>query len=113
MASETSDYVLSNSAEAERLRVQARIWEPDVELLPDQIGVQPGWRCLDLGCGAIGILEPLSRRVGPRGKVVGIDRDERLLAAARAYIAEQGLANGYLNLQLHLIMTGRRSARRL
>jgi SAM-dependent methyltransferase len=93
MSTETSDYVLSNIAEAERLRVQARIWEPDVELLLDQIGVQPGWRCLDLGCGAIGILEPLSRRVGPRGHVVGIDKDLRLLAAARAYVAEQGLTN--------------------
>jgi hypothetical protein len=29
MMSETSNYVLSNSAEAERLRVQARVWELD------------------------------------------------------------------------------------
>jgi ubiquinone/menaquinone biosynthesis C-methylase UbiE len=93
MSAKTSDYVLSNTAEAERLRVQARIWEQDVERLLDQIGVRPGWRCLDLGCGAIGILEPLSRRVGPGGKVVGVDRDERLLATARAYTAELGLAN--------------------
>jgi len=93
MTKETSNYILSNAAEAERLRVQARIWEQDVELLLDRIGVRPGWRCLDLGCGAIGILEPLSRRVGPSGKVIGIDRDERLLAAARAYIAEQELGN--------------------
>jgi hypothetical protein len=71
MTSEASDYVLSNTAEAERLRVQARAWEPDVELLLDQIGVRPGWRCLDMGCGAIGILEPLSRRVGPRGRSSG------------------------------------------
>lgn len=69
MTSETSNYILSNSAEAERLRVQARIWEHDVELLLDQIGVRPGWNCLDLGCGAIGILAPLSRRVGPGGRV--------------------------------------------
>lgn len=38
---------------------------------------RPGWRCLDLGCGAMGILGPLSRRVGPDGSVVGLDQDGR------------------------------------
>ncbi len=93
MSTQTSDYVLSNSAEAERLRVQARVWKADVEALLDQIGVQPGWRCLDLGCGALGILAPLSRRVGPGGHVVGVDTDERLLATARAHVEQEGLTN--------------------
>ncbi len=88
-----TDYVLSNSAEAERLRTQAQIWHPDVEMLLDQIGIQPGWSCLDLGCGAIGILSELSSRAGPSGRVVGVDRDPRLLATARGYVAEQNLAN--------------------
>lgn len=88
-----NDYVMSNATEAERLRVQARVWEQDVEALLDQIGVQPGWTCLDLGCGALGILKQLSRRVRPGGRVVGVDRDERLLAAARAHVAEEGLTN--------------------
>jgi ubiquinone/menaquinone biosynthesis C-methylase UbiE len=90
----TSDYVLAlNPAEVERLQVQAHVWEPDVEALLDQIGVQPGWSCLDVGCGAVGILKPLSQRVGPAGHVVGIDNDPRLLAAARAYIEVEGLTN--------------------
>jgi ubiquinone/menaquinone biosynthesis C-methylase UbiE len=93
MSPQTTEYILSNSAEAERLRVQARVWEPDVERLLDQIGVQPGWSCLDLACGAIGLLGPLSRRVGRAGRVVGIDNDPRLLAAARAFAEEQGLTN--------------------
>lgn len=83
----------SNAAELERLRLQARVWEPEAEVLLDRIGVQPGWRCLDLGCGAMGILGPLSRRVGPGGQVVGVDRDPQQLAAARAYVQEQGIAN--------------------
>jgi SAM-dependent methyltransferase len=41
----------------------------------------------------MGILGPLSRRVGPTGKVVGIDKDPALLAAARAYVADEGLTN--------------------
>ena len=87
-------YLLSGgAAELERLRLQARVWEPAAEQLLDLIGVEPSWRCLDLGCGGMGILGPLSRRVGPTGHVVGVDRDPQQLTAARAYVQEQGLAN--------------------
>src|ERR687883_2018044 len=94
MASPSGGYLLSDSAsELERLRLQARVWEPEAETMLDRIGVQPGWRCLDLGCGAMGILGPLSRRVGPGGQVVGVDRDPQQLAGARAYVHEQALTN--------------------
>jgi ubiquinone/menaquinone biosynthesis C-methylase UbiE len=59
----------------------------------DRVGLQPGWQCLDLGCGALGIVEPLSRRVGPNGRVVGVDIDPKLLADARAFVDEAGLTN--------------------
>src|SRR5258708_5294442 len=59
----------------------------------DHIGLEAGWRCLDLGCGAMGILGPLSRRVGSAGQVIGVDLDARQLAAARAFIQEAGLRN--------------------
>jgi hypothetical protein len=45
------------------------------------------------GAGAIGILGALSRRVGPGGHVVGVDRDPQQLAAARAYVHEAALGN--------------------
>ena len=51
------------------------------------IGVREGWSCLDLGCGPGGITEPLSRRVGPSGRVVGLDRDAEFLEHARARAA--------------------------
>jgi SAM-dependent methyltransferase len=87
-------YLLSGgAAELERLRLQARVWEPAAEQLLDQIGIAPGWRCLDLGCGGMGILGPLSRRAGPSGHVVGVDRDAQQLAAARAYVADERLTN--------------------
>ena len=89
-----SRVLLANSAnELERLRLQARVWEPEVEIWLDSIGVQPGWRCLDMGCGAMGVLGPLSRRVGSHGSVVRLDRDVQQLAAARAYVSENRLAN--------------------
>lgn len=92
--SDGRDYLLANgAAELERLRLQARVWEAEAEAWLDRIGIQPGWRCLDLGCGAMGILGPLSHRVGGDGSVVGLDQDARQLEAARAYVAAQRLAN--------------------
>jgi SAM-dependent methyltransferase len=94
MASASDSYLLADSAgEMERLRLQAQVWEPSAEAMLDQIGVAPGWRCVDLGCGASGILGPLSRRVGPAGEVVGVEVDARQLAAARAYVLGQGHEN--------------------
>lgn len=87
-------YLLSGgAAELERLRLQAQVWEPEAEALLDAIGIRPGWACLDVGCGAMGILGPLSRRVGTTGRVVGVDMDAKQLAAARAYVAQEGLSN--------------------
>jgi ubiquinone/menaquinone biosynthesis C-methylase UbiE len=88
------DYLLTSTInELERLRLQARVWEPETEIWLERIGVRTGWRCLDLGCGAMGILGPLSKRVGNSGIVVGLDRDPQQLAAARAYVSENQLYN--------------------
>lgn len=90
----TDIYLLANSAvELERLRLQARVWEPEAEAMLDQIGVPPGAACIDIGCGGMGIVGPLSRRAGAGGRVLGIDMDATQLAAARAYVRENGLTN--------------------
>ncbi len=89
-----SAYMMSNSAtEMDRLRLQARVWQPEAEAMLDRIGIQAGWACLDVGCGAMGILEPLSRRVGPTGRVLGIDLDDVQLNGARALAEERQLTN--------------------
>jgi SAM-dependent methyltransferase len=94
MAQASDPYLLSDSAsELERLRLQARVWEPAAEAMLDHIGIRAGWNCVDLGCGALGILKPLSRRVGAAGQVVGVDTDARQLAAARAHVFEERLGN--------------------
>jgi len=91
---EQPDYLLSNTAsELERLRLQARVWELEAETWLDLLGPMPGWRCLDLGFGTLGLLGPLARRVGPGGRVVGIDRDPQQLRGARDFVAGEGLAN--------------------
>lgn len=94
MSDPRGNYVLASSAtELERLRLQARVWEPETERWLDEIGIQQGWTCADLGCGAMGIIGPLSRRVGATGRILGIDRDPLQLAGARQYVAEQALGN--------------------
>ncbi len=94
MTNAPENYLLAGgAAELERLQLQARVWEPDAEAMLDRIGLQPGWHCLDLGCGALGIVEPLSRRVGANGRVLGVDIDPKLLTAARAFVQEAGLTN--------------------
>ena len=80
-------------SELERLRLQARVWEPETEAFLDRIGVGEGWRCADLGCGALGILGPLSRRVGASGRVVGVENDAMQVEGARAALKEEGWTN--------------------
>lgn len=88
-----SDYLLASPEEMARLQLQARVWEAESRLMLDRIDLQPGWSCLDLGCGAMGILGPLSHLVGDQGRVVGLDADESHLRAAQAYVNEEGLGN--------------------
>jgi ubiquinone/menaquinone biosynthesis C-methylase UbiE len=94
MTNNSKNYLLAGGdAELERLQLQSRVWEPEAEMMLDHLGGIAGWQCLDLGCGAMGILGPLSRRVGLAGRVIGVDLDARQLAAARAYMQDAGLHN--------------------
>ncbi len=79
--------------EVERLRIQAAAIEFDAGVMLDRIGVGPGWRCLDLGCGPGGILELLSVRAGPTGSVTGLDADPVFLEHGRAQAGDRGLGN--------------------
>src|SRR5262245_41039114 len=81
------------STERDRLLSQAKQYEPTANWLLDQVGVQEGWRAVDIGCGPIGILNLLSERVGPKGAVVGLEREQRFVEMARAEIARRGLGN--------------------
>ena len=88
------NYPLAASPEEiRRLRVQAESLTGEAAILLDRIGVAEGMSCLDLGCGAGGIVDLLSARVGPGGRVVGLDVEGYSLAAARAWADELGLGN--------------------
>jgi ubiquinone/menaquinone biosynthesis C-methylase UbiE len=88
------NYPLAASpAEIKRLRVQAESLAGEAAIMLDRIGVTQGTRCLDLGCGAGGITDLLSARVGPTGRVIGMDVEDFSLAAARNWADDLGLDN--------------------
>jgi SAM-dependent methyltransferase len=89
----TGYFLGSSSAELDRLRLQAKIYEEHTCWLLDRIPIQPGWRALDVACGPIGIIPLLAERVGPTGEVIGLDSDERMVENARALVADQRLTN--------------------
>ncbi len=72
-------YVLERTAaEYDRLRDQARMWEPETARLLDRAGIGPGASCLDVGCGPGEVMRLMAERVGPSGQVTGIDVDAPL-----------------------------------
>src|SRR5256885_16628244 len=83
----------STLAEQRRLVAQADEFEPQARWLLDHVGIQPGWRGIDVGCGPLGILNLLSQRVGQRGEVVGLEDVPRFAAIAETEIARRSLSN--------------------
>jgi len=75
-ADNSDGYVLSREvSEYERQRAQAAIWGPLTERVLDAAGLGPGMSALDAGCGPGEVMRLMGRRVGPTGRVTGIDID--------------------------------------
>jgi SAM-dependent methyltransferase len=74
-------YVLPHSIpqEDERLTLMSRMLDPQMFFRFEQIGVGPGWRCLEVGAGNGSVSHWLAERVGPQGHVVSSDIDARYL----------------------------------
>jgi SAM-dependent methyltransferase len=77
----------------ERLRFIAGVLRPGTDALFDRVGIESGARCLDVGCGGGDVTAELARRVGPSGRVLGIDLDEEKLDLAQHEAAGLGLQN--------------------
>ena len=83
MSTLVDDYALGRTPEEyERLRAQSRVWEAATARLFDQVGLGPGARCLDAGCGPGETMRMMAQRVGPEGWVMGVDVDAPLGAQA-------------------------------
>ena len=79
--------------ESARLQRQSEELRPDSAALLDRVGIGPGQDAIDLGCGPSGILELLAGRVGPGGRVVGLDANPVHVAMARELVRRRGLGN--------------------
>jgi ubiquinone/menaquinone biosynthesis C-methylase UbiE len=59
----------------------------------DRIGLRPGERGLDVGCGPGRMALPAAQRVGPAGEIVALDVQPAMLARLRARLAEAAVRN--------------------
>jgi SAM-dependent methyltransferase len=66
--------------------------QPLGEAAIEALGLKPGQRVVDIGCGCGQTAIALAGRVGATGSVLGVDVSRPMLAAARQRLAEQGLA---------------------
>lgn len=86
------DYMLGASdSEIEHLVVQAESYAPSARNVIERLDVGPDWNVVDMGCGALGILHLLAERVDSRGTILGVDREQRMLAVARRQLDERSL----------------------
>jgi SAM-dependent methyltransferase len=91
-------YALGHTAqEYERLRAQAQDWEAATARILDQISLPAGASCLDAGCGPGETTRLLAQRVGPSGRVLGIDLD----ASIGTLAVEMLHGSGYRHCAFH------------
>ena len=79
------------------------------DLLLERSAVALDERVLEIGCGTGASTIPLAEAVGPRGRVVGVDISEPMLAGARQRVADSGLGNISLlqaDAQVHRLEAG-------
>ena len=81
-----------------KLRLFNAFAAPELQLAVTHLGLAPGMRVLDAGCGTGEVLQWLHEAVGPAGMVVGMD-----LAAAHAQAARAAAPAGAQVLQADLL----------
>jgi SAM-dependent methyltransferase len=81
MAEPATPYIFDNSdgREAERLAGIQAAWDPGTFRHLTDLGVDEGWRCLEVGAGAGSVARWLSDRVGEKGSVLATDINTALL----------------------------------
>ncbi|MBW8879624.1 MAG: methyltransferase domain-containing protein [Acidobacteria bacterium] len=74
-----NEYIMGRtSQEYQRLRSQARVWEPVTRRLLGRLELRAGMSCLDVGCGPGEVMRVLGEIAGPTGRVAGLDVDGNL-----------------------------------
>jgi len=90
-AAEQQGYVLGRTTqEYDRVLAQARTWNRVTARLLDEVGVPPGAGCLDAGCGPGETMRMMADRVGPSGRVLGLDLDPAMADTTRTVLRREG-----------------------
>src|SRR6478735_2385403 len=76
--------------EYQRLRDQARMWQAATAHVLAAVGLGPGMSCLDVGSGPGAVMRLMADRVGPEGRVTGIEIDGALGAEALQDLRREG-----------------------
>jgi ubiquinone/menaquinone biosynthesis C-methylase UbiE len=88
------DYVLgTHDAEIARLRLQHRVWRPRMLDAWRRAGITQGQTVIDVGCGPGYAALDLAEIVGPKGKVVAVERSARFLEALRQSAKQNAIDN--------------------
>jgi SAM-dependent methyltransferase len=88
------DYILgTNDAEIARLGLQHRVWRPTALEFWRRAGITVGSTVIDAGCGPGYATIDLAEIVGPKGRVIAIDRSRRFLDVLRARAETSHLTN--------------------
>lgn len=73
-----------DAGEYQRLRDQASMWQSATEAVLDKVGLGQGMSALDVGAGPGAVMRLMAERVGPQGRVTGIEIDDKLGTQALA-----------------------------
>jgi ubiquinone/menaquinone biosynthesis C-methylase UbiE len=77
----TKGYVLGNlDNEIARLEIQSAFFEPLTRRTLLKAGIKEGMSCVDVGCGAGTVTRMMAQMVGEKGRVTGVDLDEKYLS---------------------------------
>jgi SAM-dependent methyltransferase len=74
-------YAFANAraVQRERLGLLAQLLDAGTFRLLEALGVEPGWRCLEVGAGSGSVSDWLCDRVAPGGSVLSVDLDTTVL----------------------------------
>src|SRR4051794_37165089 len=80
-----------------------QMFQPIEDLLVEAVAAGSGRRVLDVGCGTGSTTLAVARRLGAKGRCIGIDISAPMIAAARARAEREGAPASFIcaNAQTH------------
>lgn len=87
---------VAGRAWVERQALLDRVLEPFEALLTDAVAAKAPARLLDVGCGAGATTIAAARRIGSRGRCVGVDISQPMIEAAREKARNEGISAEFI-----------------